>query len=205
MSVESFERFKKEYNVPNLKLVLSLEKESKFPEKSLAGYLGMRFAEFGAEELRETERDIDSKEKAYLINISPPYPKTQSDKIKLGDNYYAIVVGTVIEFMADAANKGVFNKPEYVREHNARIRGSKNFYPLYSDPVDVQVIKNEYWEQLRRLAEENPTLTTLFTTNYHLMPNYIQWHIEHSGSFELIKNRVVSIYLSVASKLLNSP
>lgn len=200
----ALERFSAEFNVPNLKQKLLLEKERKFPEMSLAGYLGMKFAEYGAEGLRETEAEISSKAKAYFINFSPPYNISHLDRNKLGDNYSAITVGTIIEFMADATNIGLFNKPEYVEVHNARIKNSKFYQPLYSGPSDVQVIKNEYWEQLRRLAEENPTLTSFFTTNYHLMPNFVKWHIERGGSFEVIKRRVIPIYHSVASKLLTS-
>ena len=200
----AFERFRAEFNVPNLKQKLLFEKERKFPEMSLAGYLGMRFAEFGAEGLRETEEEIDLKAKAYSINFSQQYNISPLDQNKLGDNYTMVVFGTIIEFMSDAANSGVFDKPGYVEAHNTRIIDSKFYSPLYSDPADVQVIKDEFWEELRRLAEENPTLSDIFTTSYHLMPDFVQWHIWQVGDLEYITGTTLPVYNSVAQRLLTS-
>lgn len=198
------ERFRNEYDIPNLKQVILSEKKRQFPEMSDAGYLGMTFADFGAEGLRETQEEISLKEKAHLINISSPHNINRSYLNKLGDNYSAVIVGTILEFMAGAIKQGVFDKPGYVREHNTRIKGSKYYYPLYSHPWETQVIKNEYWEQMRRLAEENPTLSAFFTTGYHLMPYFIQEHIVNVGSLEFIIERTLPIYHSVASRLLTS-
>jgi len=191
-------------NVPDLRQVISLEKERKFPGMSDAGYLAMRFADSGAEGLRETEEAISLKEKAYLINISPPYKIKHTDRNQLAFNYSAVVVGTILEFMSDAANSGVFDKPGYVEAHNTRIIDSKFYSPLYSDPADVQVIKDEFWEELRRLAEENPTLSDIFTTSYHLMPDFVQWHIWQVGDLEYITGTTLPVYNSVAQRLLTS-
>lgn len=194
MGLENFiNRYK---NVPDLRQVISLEKEREFPEMSDAGYIAMRFANYGAEGLKEIEEEISLKGPHYNIN--------QSDKNKLGFNYSAVVVGTILEFMAHATNRGVFDKPGYVREHNARIKGSKYYRLLYSDPSEAQVIKNEYWGQMRRLGEENPTLSAIFTTGYHLMPDFIQWHIGQMGNLEYIRETTLPVYYSVASRLLTS-
>ena len=191
-------------NVPDLRQVISLEKERKFPGMSDAGYLAMRFADSGAEGLRETEEAISLKEKAYLINISPPYKIKHTDRNKLVFNYSAVVVGTILEFMSDAANSRVFDKPGYVEAHNTRIKESKNYYPLYSHPWEAQVIKNEHWEELRRLADEDPTLSAIFTRDYHLMPDFIQWHIGQVGDLEHITGTTLPVYNSVAQRLLTS-
>jgi hypothetical protein len=194
MGLENFiNRYK---NVPDLRQVISLEKEREFPEMSYAGYIAMRFAESGAEGLRETEKEISSKGPRY--NINP------SDRNKLAFNYSAVVVGTILEFMADAANTGLYDNPGYVGAHNTRIKESRYYYPLYCDPRDTQVIKNEYWEQLRRLADEDPTLSAIFTRDYHLMTDFIQWHIEQVGNPEYIRGTTLPVYYSVASRLLTS-
>jgi|SRR3989344_2719384 len=197
------ERFKYEYDVSNLKQIISSEKTSQFSDRSDAEYLAMRFAEIGAEGLRDTEKDIALKAQKYSINFSQPYKINQSDLSKLGYNYHMVVVGTALEFAGDTARRGVLRKPEYVRDYNDRAKGGR-FNLLYSDPLDTQVIENKQWEEMRRFVEENPTLSAFLTTGYNLMPNFIQWHIGQAVNLEFVRSRIVPAYDSVASRLLTS-
>ena len=197
------ENFRERYSGPDFKAFLLREKE-RFPYMSNIAFLAMRFADFGAEGLKETEKDLVSKAKAYLVNISPPYPISQLDRVKLGDNYSSIVVGLGLQFMDKALFDGAFDKAGFVREHNKRIEGSVIYAPLFSDDWEALAINNDDLQKMWELANADKTLSVFFNEGFSLMPYFIQKHVENIENLDVIRRNVIPIYYPVAVSLPTS-
>lgn len=197
------ENFSATYSGPDFKQFLLREKE-RFPHMSNVAFLAMRFADFGAEGLKEAEKDVTLKAKKYLVTFSPPYRINDSDQIILGNNYSSITVGLSLQFMDKALFDGAFNKAGFVREHNKRIDGSILYPPLFSHDWEALAINNEDLRKMRELASADKTLSVFFKEGFSLMPNFIQQHVGDSRNLDAIREKVIPIYYPVASKLLTS-
>ena len=189
----SLERFRERYSGPDIRTLISEEKE-RFPQMPALAFLAMRFADFGSEELKEEEAKITDKARLYFAELGPSYRISDTEMGRVAINYSAVVFGLGLQFMDDALLWGVFDKPGFVREHNKRIAGSRIYSPLYSDAWEAQAITNNNLRKMRELANADKTLSVFFQEGYPLMPYFIQWQIGHGENLEFIKRRTLTIY-----------